>query len=168
MLERLLDVAVYALMAALVAIGVGKILDQRRDAQTIAWTESVTRAMERLAATRTGYATNAATDMTAELIGSGLLPTAMIDRNSSSAPTLRNAFGGALTVVADPGSFVITQDTVPPGSCIALVGRARDWAQTICVNGTCVGSATADTAWASQRCDQSSGQKNIVVVTIVP
>jgi hypothetical protein len=170
MLERLLDVAVYALMAALVAIGVGKILDQRRDAQTVAWTESITRAMDRLAGTSTGYATDpAGIDMTAALVGGGLLPTAMIDRNSGTTAVLRNAFGGAITVTGFPGSFIVAQDTLPPGSCIALTARARDWAQQICVNGSCAASPiAADTAWASNSCNQTSGQKNAISIMIVP
>jgi hypothetical protein len=169
MLERLLDLAVYALMAALVAIGVAKILDQRRDAQTIAWTEAVTRAMDRLAGTSIGYTTNPqGADMTAALIGSNLLPAAMIDRNSGGA-ALRNAFGGAMTVTGFPGSFIVAQDTLPPGSCIALAARARDWAQQICVNGTCAATLTAaDAGWAGQNCNLTARQMNTLSITIVP
>lgn len=167
MLERLLDVAVYAMLAALVAIGVGKVLDQRRDAQTVAWTESVTRAMERLAATSQGYSSDQnGSDMSAALIASTLLPAGMIDR---TAGVLRNAFGGAVTVVATPDRYTITQDLLPSGSCVVLVARARDWAQRICVNGGCAAQlADADPAWSSQACNRATGQKNSVTITIVP
>jgi hypothetical protein len=167
MLERLLDIAVYALMAALVAIGVAKILEQRRDAQTIAWTESVIRAMDRLAGTATGYSPVATgQDMTAQLVASTLLPAGMIDRNSGSSAVLRNAFGGAVSVTGFPAYFTIAHDTLPPRACVALTVRAREWAQKICVNGTCqTQPAAADAIWASQTCSQNS---NTMLITIYP
>jgi PilS N terminal len=169
MLERLLDIAVYALLAALIAAGAARMLDQRRETQTIAWTEAVTRAMERLAGLSTGYAPPASqgTDMAAALAGSGLLPAAMIDR--ASDPVLRNGFGGTIQVVALPASFTVTQDALPPAACVALAARARDWAQQICLNGNrCIVATAADPAWTSAGCTRTSGELNTIMIEIVP
>lgn len=166
MLERLLDLAVYAMMAALVAIGVGKILDQRREAQTVAWTEAVTRAMDRLAGTQRGYQDATGSDASDALVATGLLPAAMVDRNSGATPVLRNGFGGAIAVTAAPGSFTITQDMLPAAACVALVARARDWAQQVCVNGTCTQlPGDADTLWAAGACVATGATRNTVAVT---
>lgn len=169
MLERLLDLAIYAMLAALVAIGAARILDQRRTAQTIAWTEAAARAMDRLAGTHAGYQDATGSDATQALATSGLLPAAMIDRSSGATPMLRNAHGGAITVTALPDSFTIAQDMLPSASCAALAARARDWAQRICINATCTEQPGGiNAAWAAAGCVATGAAGNSVAVTTKP
>jgi len=75
--------------------------------------------------------------------------------------TLKNSWGGSVTIAGASGSFEITYPSVPPDVCVSMVSGASGWAG-IKINTTSITSSPVSAADASANCTATS---NSIVYT---
>ena len=102
----------------------------------------------------------AGADLTPAMIAKGRMPVSY----NVTGTTAQNTYNGSVTFSSSGGTAVMTQNSVPPEGCVAMIHKVSQLGMgTITANGTNLGSASVPDSTATTACNKT-GQANVVSI----